>query len=167
MEESIMTLGSLIEMYESGAFNIHYSEESPTATLAGMAITKEQAALICERIGWSKYQLSPFQIIDKTAKFCRGIKNHIDNEKILTNTYVDFQNRPTRIYGKTCDRIHLENAVAGFSISVIYNMPDTPAKYTVYKSSNSLPLAKCRTLKQVGEYLNTCGNGAISIIRYE
>ena len=162
-----MTLGNLIEMYENGALNIKYGEESKTATIGGMAITEQQARIICQQLGWTSYILDPFEIINKTGKFCRGLKNHIDNEKILVHTQVEFQNKPTRIYGKTCDRIHMENPVAGFSISVIYNMPDTPAKYTVYKTSNSLPLAKCRTLKQVGEYLNICGNGAMSTIRYD
>ena len=150
-----MKLGTLIEMYNSGALNIEFSEDMKKANIGEIAISYEQAETMCRKLGWSEWQLHPYVIIDKTRKFLKGIKNHIDGKIMLEQSEISFKNKETRNYGKTCDRIHVCNPKLPYEFSIIYNMPDTPAKYTVYKSSNSIPIAKCRTAKQVGEYLNS------------
>lgn len=156
-----MKLKGLFEMYENGALNISYMDGADRAILGGMQITIEQAHAICRNLGWSEYVLSPFTIIEKTAKFCKGIIKHVTDEDILDNTEIDFLNKQTgytidcRI--KTCDRIHIQNRnySSGFDLAIIYNGVNNPAKYTTFDCRNSLPVNKSQTLKQVGVYINS------------
>lgn len=147
-----MFLGQLFEMYEAGALNIKYDQNSKVAVLGNMQITEEQAHIICCNLGWEEYALSPFEIIDKTAKFIRSMRANLTNKTIISKYNVSFKNRRSTVYGKTYDRIHLASENGGFSI--IYNMPGNSAKYVVYDSFTSAPLAKGRNIKQVAEYLN-------------
>lgn len=149
-----MILGQLYEMYQAGALNIKYEEGSSIAILGNMQITLEQAHNICAGLGWESYVLSPFEIIDKTAKFVRGVKSNLTNEYIVANTVVTFKNVRSSVYGKTHDRIHLACG-SSFELSIIYNMPGNSSKYVIYDSFTSTPVAKGRNLKQVAEYLNT------------
>lgn len=156
------TLRKIIELYENGAFNIEIQEDMSSASIGGVVISVANAEKICEDIGWGKwndtsgkngYRMHPYTIIDKTRKFIKGIKGHITDDRILDNTTVDFKNNYTRIHNKFCDKIHLVNKTKGVEYSVIYNMPDNPAKYTVY-SAGSIVVGKCTTLKKLGEYIN-------------
>lgn len=145
------TIRKLISMYDAGIFNIEISEDGKSATLGGRPLTIPEAEILCKQFGWESWKMSPYEIIDKTRKFVKGIKNHIVNETAL-DTYVDFKNNFTRVHGKFCDRIHFSN-MHGIEKSVIYNMPDNRWKYTVFEK-NSNPSCGFTTLKRLAEYIN-------------
>jgi hypothetical protein len=148
-----MTLGQLVEMHNSGALNIKFEKEDTVANLAGIQITQEQALVMVRNLGWEDIYLSPFEIIDKTNKFARGIKTGISADGSLKDTIVTFRNTRSNVYGKTFDRIHLLNP-RYFEVSVIYGMPGNSSPYVIYDSKTSIPLQRCRNLKKVTEYLN-------------
>lgn len=145
------TIRKLITMYEHGVFNIEISEDGKSAKIGNRPITTQEAEVLCKSFGWESWRMSPYEIIDKTRKFIKGIKNHIVNDSAL-DTYVDFKNNYTRIHGKYCDRIHLSNN-HGVEKSVIYNMPDNRWRYTVFER-NSIPSCGFMTLKKLAEYIN-------------
>ena len=149
-----MFLRQLFDMYESGALNIKYEVGSNTAIMGNMQITLEQAHTICMNLGWEKYVLSPFEIIDKTAKFVKSMRTSLVNESIINNCDIKFKNVRSSTYGKTHDRIHF-TGVNGYGMSIIYNMPGNSSKYVLYESLTATPIAKGRTLKQIAEYMNT------------
>lgn len=151
-----MRLNKLIELQKNGALNIQYEPGSNKATLGGIAITKEQAIQIVQNLGWAEYVLHPFEIIDKTNKFARGIKSHLKDKILIENTEVMFQNKRGNTYGKTFDRIVLEFPRV-FSYSIIYNMENSGGKYVIYEVGKALPLQKCRNLKAVSEFINKRG----------
>lgn len=148
-----MTLRQLLEMQSSGALNIKYEPCSNIANLGGVQITLDQARMICSQLGWVEYVISPFEIIDKTNKFIRGLKNHLDREGFLETTLVEFQNKKANTYGKTFDRIVLQSK--GFSLSILYNMEHSGGKYVIYETGRALPVSKCRNLKAVAQFINT------------
>lgn len=150
-----MTLGKLIEAQKNGVFNIKFEPGSATATLGGVqVISNEQAMNLIANVGWSEYALDPFEIIDKTNKFARGLKAHLKDDYLLNNTEVRFQNKRANTYGRTFDRIVLE-CPRRFNISIIYNMENSGGKYVIYEVGRALPLQKCRNLKGVAEYINS------------
>ena len=149
-----MFFKQLFDMYEAGALNIKYEPNSRVAVIGNMQISLEQANTICMNLGWEQYVLSPFEIIDKTAKFVKSMRANLKNETIINNCNVSFKNVRSSVYGKTHDRIHLEGK-NGYGISIIYNMPGNSSKYVVYDSLTSTPIAKGRNIKQIAEYLNT------------
>lgn len=150
-----MLLKDLKAMYECGALNITYDEGDTTATLGGMKISVEQANAICKKLGWTDWLWSSFKIIDKTAKFVKGIRNSITNESVLNDTDVTFHNRDSsRYFGKKFDRIFLNNEKKGTSYCIVYNMPGSKATYEVYDHNKTQLVAECSTLKQVGEFIN-------------
>lgn len=148
-----MTLGQLYELYDNGVFNVKMNESKTAALVGGVQLLPEQAHDLCARIGWTGYVLSPFEILDKTNKFIRGIKSTVKDKKILCDTVVTFTNVRSSVYGRTHDRIHLESS--DFSVSIIYNMSTNTSKYVIYDSHTSVPLCKCKNLKKVGEYIST------------
>lgn len=151
-----MTIGELLELYVNGALNIKYEDEkSKVATLGGVSITLEQADLICKQLGWTEYYrgLSPFEIIDKTAKFIRAFKNNGKyNIQEYKNIQVDFINKASSVYGKTFDRIHIQ--CRNFNMSILYNMPGNTSAYVIYDSFTSVPIKKCRNMRQVVEFID-------------
>lgn len=151
-----MNLGTLYEMYGNGALNIDVSEDGTSGTIGGMAVSKEQTEKLCEIIGWKRYELSPFKMIDKTKKFMSalnraGLFKKLDND-ILNRTSITFENKPDTDYKKYFDRI-----VLGFpkkSLTVIYNMKNAGAAYVIYETDgNSVPISKNRNLKGVADYI--------------
>lgn len=149
-----MVLGQLVMMYNQGALNIKHEKGEKTAVMGGVKITEEQAKIIVNQLGWTEYYLHPFEIIDKTAKFIRGIKGVLTDDAMLNNTVIEFQNHRSKTYGKTFDRIHIINNGV-FSVSVIYGMEGNSSPYVIYDSFTSVPLQRCRNLKKVAEYLVT------------
>lgn len=152
-----MTIGELLELYVNGALNIKYEDDkSKVATLGGVSVTLEQADLLCKQLGWAEYYhgLSPFEIIDKTAKFIKAFKT---NGKCSIQEYksvqVDFRNKASSIYGRTFDRIHIE--CRKFNMSILYNMPGNTSAYVIYDSATSVPIKKCRNMKQVVEFIDS------------
>ena len=147
------TLGLIRELYKNGALNIKGDKNTGIATLGGVNITEEQAAVIAGQLGWTKYVLHPFDIVEKTAKFIKAFDKFEDLE-VLNDIVVDFQNNRSSVYGKTFDRIHLE-LPRKFSLSIQYGMPSNESPYVIYDSFTSVPLKRCRNMKQVVEFLNT------------
>ena len=151
-----MKLGKLIEFQKNGVLNIKYESGSSTATLGGVTIDRDSAVQIVNNLGWTEYVLDPFEIIDKTNKFARGLKSHLKDKILLENTEVIFQNKRGNTYGKTFDRIVFEFPRV-FSYSIIYNMENSGGKYVIYEVGKALPLKKCRNLKAVSEFINKRG----------
>lgn len=145
------TIRKLIELYDNGVFDIEISEDKKTAKIGGRNITIQEAETLCRKFGWESWKMSPYDIIDKTRKFVRGIKNHITKDSAL-DAFVDFKNNYTSVHNKFCDRIHFSNS-SGLEKSVIYNMPGNRWKYTVFEK-NSNPSCGFTTLKRLAEYIN-------------
>lgn len=146
-----MTLGQLRELHLGGALNIKYEKGQSVASIGDMQVTLEQATQLASQLGWIEYVLSPFEIIDKTNKFIRGLKNNLTRED-MWKAQVQFQNRHSNEYGKTFDRIVVQTRKLGFVI--IYNMEHAGGKYVVYELGKQIPAAKCRNLKAVSEFIN-------------
>lgn len=154
-----MLYKELMELAESGALSVSYTEGAETGAVGGVTITKEQAEQICKSLGWEEYVLSPFKIISKTAKFMKGMSKGVESDIIKEHTDVTFRNVMSSRYMKDFDRIHLHctHVLKGFEVTIIYNMPKNSARYVVYRTSNSYPLYKGRTLQDVAEYIDTLG----------
>lgn len=151
-----MVLQQLLEYYTNGALNITINTENDTAALGGVPISKEQAAKIAATLGWKEYVLSPYEIINKTAKFVKGIYKHIDKEWFWRDYQIEFQNRHSQTYGKTFDRITIASTtgIKQTGYVILYNMENAGGKYVVYELNKSIPVAKCRNLKSVAEFIN-------------
>lgn len=156
-----MNLGMLLKTQGSGALNIKYEKGKQTAMIGDMVITEQQALAIVRNLGWTENYLHPFEIIEKTNKFARSFKRNIKNEALLEHSTVEFQNKRSSTYGKSFDRIHIEcegsfhDGLSRFSISILYNMEGNTTPYVVYDSTSSIPIAKCRNLKAVAEFIET------------
>ena len=108
-----MTLGQIRELHLGGALNIKYEKGKSIASIGDMQITLEQATQLTSQLGWVEYVLSPFEIIDKTNKFIRGLKNNLTRED-MWEAQVQFQNKHSTEYGKTFDRIVVQTRKLGF-----------------------------------------------------
>jgi len=150
-----MTLGNLLEIYVNGALNISYNKDDVVATLGGVAITDDQARMLCSKFGWTEIYLSPFEIISKTAKFIKSFKTNATNLDALNGVLVEFQNKRSNTHGKTFDRIHVENRSKYLNHSILYNMDGNGSPYVIYDSFTSVPVKKCRNMKQVVEFINS------------
>lgn len=144
----MVTLKQLIEFQKNGLFNIKINPDGMTADLNGMVITMEQAVPLVSKMGWIEYKLSPFEIISKTGKFTRGLKGVIPAD-IAQEMCIELQNRYTGDQNKTFDRIHIVYR-RELDVAINYNMPGSAAVYVIYNTQTSVPLKKCRNLKQVG-----------------
>ncbi|MBO5388276.1 MAG: hypothetical protein J6A59_09080 [Lachnospiraceae bacterium] len=148
-----MLLKNLLEMQVNGALNIKYDNES-TATLGGVTITAEQAQMICGQLGWCECVLHPFELIDKTNKFIRGLKTYLNRDDVINYGNIIFQNKQSQTYGKTFDRIVIETPY-GWGLTILYNMEHSGGKYVIYETGKALAIAKCPNLKKVAEFINT------------
>ena len=148
------TLGNLLELYSNGALNIKYEHGCNQAVLGGVDINTEGASIICNKLGWTEFYLHPFEIIEKTAKFIKSFKVNSLHREVLCNIAVEFQNKRSNNYGKTFDRIHLEMN-RYFNISILYGMAGNESPYIVYDGIKSIPLKKCRNMKQIVEYIDS------------
>ena len=147
-----MELSKLLALQSSGALNIKY-ENYNVAEMGGVVITAEQASALPMNLGWLETNLHPFEIVSKTNKFIKGIKNHIKREGFWECGQIAFQNIRSNTYGKTFDRIVIQ--APGLALTVIYNMDSAGTKYAVYETGRPLIVGKCRNLKAVAEFINT------------
>ena len=147
-----MELSKLLTLQTSGALNIKY-ENYNVAEMGGVLITAEQAAQLPMNLGWTETYLHPFEIVSKTNKFIKGIKNHITREGFWETGHVQFQNMRAAAYGKTFDRIVIQTH--DLKLTILYNMENAGAKYAVYETGKPLIIGKCRNLKAVAEFINT------------
>lgn len=149
-----MTLGKLLELYNSGALNVKYDKDEQVPTvgvIGGVRINATQASALCTQMGWLEYVLNPFEVLEKTSKFIKSLKQHLKND-VYWQGQVTFQNIRSNTYGKTFDRIQIQTRYGG--VSILYNMEHSGGKYVIYNVGGAIPLAKCRNLKQVSEYFN-------------
>lgn len=147
-----MEISRLIELQCSGALNIKYNKGSNTAELAGITIDEMQAHSIVNSLGWVEYKVSPFEIIDKTNKFIKGLKNNLKRQDVIETGSIQFQNIQANSYGKTFDRILIRSNFV--NLTVIYNMESSGTKYAVYQLGNPLLIGKCKNVKALAEFIN-------------
>lgn len=148
-----MKLMELLNIYNNGVMNITYEKCSNVASIGGTDFSIEQVGVIIQQLGWIEWKLSPFEILDKTKKFTKSVKSNITDIDILNNTEIAFQNIQSMSYGKTFDRITL-CWPRHFEYIIIYNMEGAGAVYCIYERNKAIPVAKCRTLKNVMEFIN-------------
>ena len=150
----MVSLKFLLEAYNNGALKVEYEAGASKAIMGGVAeLSLEQAHdFVKDKLGWTQYVLSPFEIIDKTQKFIRAIKNNMKDEYILNNTQITFLNKKDTDYGRTFDRIEML-CQGRFHYTVLYNMKSAGASYVLYETGNAIPKKKFRNLKQVILYL--------------
>lgn len=147
----MVQLNQLVEFSKAGLLKIKYTKGESVAVLNNkMKLSVEDATRLCTNFGWVEYVLSPFEIIDKTARFIRGFKKEIcDTEPIIAqNISLEFHNKYTGVMDGTFDRIivaYRNNPV----YAINYGMPGSGAAYVIYNLSTSVPLRRCRNLKQV------------------
>lgn len=154
-----MKLNDLIMLQEEGL--LQTEEKGNKYLLGNETLTKEELHSFVEKLGWKKQYLSDVQLLEKTNKFVRGIKNHIKDEDVLERTDITFENLPLSGYDKTMDRIiiKMKNVL---DLIVLYGAPKNYAstsRYEVYSSKNdfSTPVYKLTTLKKLGMLLNMQG----------
>lgn len=148
-----MKLSELVEMQRKGELDITYDKDFKSAKLLGENLTEETAEKIIKELGWLENKLHPYQIIDKTNKFIKGVEKHCSREGFLENTTVEFQNRPDKTYGRTFDRIVFD-FYNEFKITVIYNMETITGKYNIYEFGKANSIAKCKDIKAVMKFIN-------------
>lgn len=150
-----MKLNNLIQAQDCGALKVEVNNATGQVIVGGVPVSKEQCRGFVTALGWQSWDKADWEIIDKTNKFIRGIKNHIDNEAVLNTAEVTFQNRRRQNTEKYFDRIKMVSHL--FDITILYGMPGTGGTYAVYDASNrfSQPVFTCRTAKQLGEYINS------------
>lgn len=149
----MIQLSQLLQLHTHGALNIKYEVDKPIATIGDTQINRDMARNMCFNIGWESFVLDPFEIIDKTKKFMAALKRNMDNQYIWERACISFENKASREHGKTFDRIHIACG-RDFELSILYKMPGNSSTYVIYNSFTSVPVAKCKSLKQVGEYIN-------------
>lgn len=152
----MVSLSFLLEAYNNGALKIEYDPGASKGVLGGVAeINIEQAHdFVKDKLGWTQYVLSPFEIIDKTSKFVKSIKTNLKDEYILNNAQVTFLNKKDTDYGRTFDRIEIK-CCGRFHYTILYNMKSAGASYVLYEKGNAIPKKKFRNLKQVMLYLQS------------
>lgn len=155
-----MNLKDIFEMYDNGVLNVEFDKcYMQRASIGGTEINTDQAHAVCINLGWVEYILHPFVIIEKTYKFFKGIRNAMKKSEAWQYIDVTFRNvSSSRSYGKTFDRINVvysRGSENDFSVTVIYNMPGSKAKYEIYRPMESTPIARCNTLRQVGDFINS------------
>lgn len=150
-----MKLDLLIQLQSSGALKVKDGYTDDHATVGKLELNKEQCDFLAAKLGWVEMDLPSIQIIDKTNKFINTIKKYVDNQVILENTEVVFQNRRKLDTIKTFDRIKFI-CPPKFDITLLYGMPGTRSKYTIYSSVNmfNIPVKGCRSLKEVAIWIN-------------
>lgn len=150
----MVQLKKLAEMHTHGVLNIKYENDNPLAFIGDSQVNRQQAAIMCQNLGWDSFVLNPFEIIDKTKKFTAALKRSMTNQYIWENALISFDNKASNEYGKTFDRIHI-SCSKNFEISILYKMPGNSSTYVIYNSYTSVPIAKFKSMKQVAEYINT------------
>jgi hypothetical protein len=89
----------------------------------------------------------------KTDKFIKTMEKYMDKDRFWSSVEITFQNRHGISYGRTFDRICLISRTD--TVAIVYNMENVSGKYLIYNmKSQSSPVAKCRNLKAVAEFLN-------------
>lgn len=152
----MVALSFLLEAYNNGALKVEFEKGASVAIMGGVAeIGLEQAHdFVQNKLGWTQYVLSPFEIIDKTHKFVKSIKTNVKDEYILNNTQLTFFNKRDTEYGRTFDRIELQ-CFNRFHYVIIYNMKSAGASYVLYEKGRAIPKKKFRNLKQLLLYLQS------------
>jgi hypothetical protein len=148
-----MKAGQVLEAAKNGLFNVKISDDKQTGSLGDTELSLQQADKLIRNYGWIEYVLSPFEVMHKTDKFIRTMEKYIEDDKFWNTVDVTFQNRNGISYNRTFDRICLVSRTD--TIAIIYNMENVSGKYLIYNMRNqSSPVAKCRNLKAVAEFLN-------------
>lgn len=148
----MVELDKLNELYDNDLLNIQYTKGDRTmASLIGRQLSYQQAEAMCQQIGWTKYRLSAFEIIEKTNKFMKSFRNNTKGKEFWQDRKIEleFENLPGVEYNKTVDRIIIKMYKVTYII--IYGDKRAGGTYTVYKNMSSVPFAKCRSIKQVVE----------------
>lgn len=147
-----MTLEKLIELHNNGALAV--KEDDGVVSVAGMELSDEQINTFAENLGWEKYAVSAVEAVQKISKFISPFKGAGIDLDIAKETEVTFQNFKANTYGKTYDRILLTRP-RYFKLTIIHGMENIGGAYVIYETSgSSIPLAKCKNIKQVVAFIN-------------
>lgn len=150
----MVQLKQLLDIYLHGALNIKYEPDSSVASIGDTQLNVQQAQAMCANLGWESAVLGPFEIIDKTKKFMKALKCNMKQAVIWQTAMISFDNKASNVYGKTFDRIHMV-CPRQFEISILYKMPGNTSSYVIYNSLTSVPIGKCKSMKQVAEFIDT------------
>lgn len=149
-----MKLSKLIEFQSSGAMKTQYDKVTGVIKLGGTPVSEEQCKNIVTMLGWERYDAKPWEIIEKTNKFIRGIKSVLVDEAIV-DTDVTFRNFRRTNTERYYDRIKMISP--DYDITIMYGMPGLGGAYAIFDSSDGFrqPQYSCRSIKQVAEYINS------------
>lgn len=150
-----MKLKELIEVQSSGLLKATVVDNVDTYNMDKLSISTENCKSLLTKLGWLEYAKTPAEILSKTDKFVNGIKNSINKDEIIENTEITFQNRRKTNTLSYFDRIKLVNK-GKFDITVLRGMSGVGGVYGVYSAENnfSKPVYSCRSLRQLGEWIN-------------
>jgi hypothetical protein len=143
----------LLEAAKNGIFDVKISEDGTKGSIGDSILTLDQADKLVRNYGWLEYVLSPFEIMRKTDKFVKSLDKYMNKQGFWNNVDITFQNRHSQSYKRTFDRICLITHKC--TLAILYNMENVSGKYVIYNmDSLSSPIAKCRNIKAVAEFLN-------------
>lgn len=150
-----MYLKELMQVQQSGALVVGEANNAQ-AVIGGALLTTEQCAFLVQKLGWTTYDKRPWEIIDKTNKFIKGLAKHLTNMDLLEGTTITFMNRRISNTLKYFDRIKIEGG-NGWNLTILYGMPGAGGTYALYDGTdnNRKPVATARSLKQLIEVINT------------
>lgn len=151
-----MTLGKLVQMQNVGALDIVRDNYTGAVSIAGKALTERDCKFIADAIGWMAADKEDWELIDKTNRFIRGIKRHIENEDVLKHTIIEFRNSRKQDTEKFVDRIKMVHSNGKYDLTVIYGLPGSGGRYSVYSAVNGFtrPVYACGSAKLLGIYIN-------------
>lgn len=149
-----MVVSKLIEAYKKGAFKMVGEACKCHETGMSSPMPLQDCDGFIRMIGWLEWAQPRSEIMDKTSKMVKSIASNVTSSEFLNNTEVTFQNRRLQETIKYFDRICMVNPK--FNIVILRGMPGTGGAYAVYDANSYThqPIFNCRSLKQLGEYLN-------------
>lgn len=145
-------LKKLLEAHKQGALNLKYEKGDTVASVGDTTITLDDAEKLCRVFGWTEHRVSAFEALDKTEKFVKSIKSNMKDERLLEYTKIEFQNKRDTEYGRTFDRIVFDGPGTK-RFTIIHGMKSAGGSYVVYELGKALVLTKCRTLKNVVDFI--------------
>ena len=150
----MIKLIDMVELNKGGKLSVKKIDDN-NFIVGGTNISKELAKEFLYKIGYVHTEAPVDIAISKIQKFAHGIGKSVTNEDLLRHTDVEITTRRAFNSISYFDRISMKcNGV--FDLTVIYNMPNAPSKYSVYNlnSTSRLPIQGFRRLEELAKWIN-------------
>ena len=152
------SLRKLRALYENKMLDVKQDENSEKFKVAGELLTEAQLERMLTDIGWMEHAVSTDEAVGITKSYMNAFKKSMTNEDFWNNLELTFQNKKDSEYGRTFDRVVIKYP-RKFSYTLIKGMKSAGGAYVLYNTGDATCIKKCRTMKQVIEYIETQRGG--------